>query len=526
MIALTSMLPVTVLVTTLVVLLLMLCRAKLLRHAYAVSCVGILLALVMAWMQGVLPLLSGTEPQLLSANTGALTAQHIVMDGFAQLYIGLMLLAGFVCLLVTHAQPNQPDKQTANSLIADKRNVLRLISFFMVLLGAVFILMANSLLAFFVASEFMAFGLFALMLCFPDAAQQERLIASETSTHADDKSPDNVTAPFASLNEQVMYRVLLGLWLLLGIGFLFAYAGGITYSDIQTAVLYDSSSALLLIGGTMLLVTVGYQIACLPLHGWLLRTIRQYAQQVWLPLLLLILPATLLAFVRLLVSTAIPVLSELTILLTILAVIGVLAAATRMVKVTSFALFLAYAVITQVATVILILLALGQKSLVVVNISMVTFMLALIVVAGVMSVLSRQQGVDVSADNTFDGLYATAPKQTLMMSIALSSLAGVPLTAGFFALMFTLLATVQSASWFLMVVYVLASVMLAYAVMMRVRSFYHQCDPASSNTTAPSATLAMRVALAVCLLVLLAVVACGVYPEPLMTLAKTATIML
>jgi len=111
----------------------------------------------------------------------------------------------------------------------------------------------------------------------------------------------------------------------------------------------------------------------------------------------------------------------------------------------------------------------------------------------------------------FKGLAQKSPSLALLVTLALASLAGLPLTAGFFGKMWVILGLVDQQLWFA----------LACAVIGAAAGFYYYFRVILAIFTPEESTEPFRMgvlARAVCMVLGLTIAVLGVYPKPLQTL--------
>jgi NADH-quinone oxidoreductase subunit N len=113
---------------------------------------------------------------------------------------------------------------------------------------------------------------------------------------------------------------------------------------------------------------------------------------------------------------------------------------------------------------------------------------------GVVQAVEQASG-KVTVDD-YNGLYKTNPKLSLVMMLALFSLAGIPPLAGFFGKFFLFTAVAESGFYVLLGVAVLNTVISLYYYLLVVKAMFIN----SSNTpvTAFTSDMAMRISLVVC----------------------------
>jgi len=119
----------------------------------------------------------------------------------------------------------------------------------------------------------------------------------------------------------------------------------------------------------------------------------------------------------------------------------------------------------------------------------------------------------------YGALYKRAPLLALAMAIALFSLGGIPPLAGFVGKLYLFLPAVGRGLWWLALLGALLSVVSLYYYLMVVRQLYlvEDAPPGAKKITVATP---LSVAIALCAI---GIVAFGIYPGPLLQVAKWAT---
>lgn len=115
----------------------------------------------------------------------------------------------------------------------------------------------------------------------------------------------------------------------------------------------------------------------------------------------------------------------------------------------------------------------------------------------------------------FDGLHQRSPFLAFALLIAVASLAGVPLTAGFLGKFFVFLSAAGAGQWMALSIGVLGAAAGFYYYFKVVRSIYWNAPAAD----APVLTLSQPLKVVICLLIL-ATLLFGVFPQPVLGLLK------
>lgn len=445
---------------------------------------------------------------------------HLVVDGFSRLHAGIVLLSGLVILLIQLRTDN--DNQT----ISDVTPAMSAVSVLLLMVGGLLTISADGLLVLFLGIEIMGLGTLGLLS-----------FGSEQKPAGQPKSLTPLV--MSTLLRQAVSSSLL----LFGFALLFAHSGSVTYAEQNRALLYDTQHPLLLLGSVMVLFSLLYKLAYIPMQAWFTQMQQKTSHRNWMPLMLVMQFVIFIGLVRFLAATAVPAVSEVTVVLMVLAIMGLVVSVYAMLTADRMEHFVFYTVLAQMAFVLVVMLSLGQSSVVVANMLLVSMMLGVLLVSVALHYLLSVN----SADNkmlTLSGIFHCHPRYTVILSLGLLVLAGLPLTVGFMSKFFTLMATVQGLDWLLTSVVVISSVAIWYAVMKQVYRFVSRDEPEKiadtshaeqtevesnvetelaqvPNTYQYQSPLVLKL---LTVILVTAVIGLGVYPEPLIQLAKLASI--
>lgn len=150
--------------------------------------------------------------------------------------------------------------------------------------------------------------------------------------------------------------------------------------------------------------------------------------------------------------------------------------------------------------------AVGMTSLVFYTL---VYMIANLAVFGVISAIEQQTDGKVSIDD-YNGLYKTNPKLTLVMTLALFSLAGIPPFAGFFSKFFIFMAAFSAGFKVLVFVALINTVISLYYYLLVVKAMY--INPNDQPVASFKSDAYTRLSLILCTLGIVAVgLVSGIY---------------
>jgi NADH-quinone oxidoreductase subunit N len=467
-----ALLPLILLGATPVVLML----AISIRRSHALALVITLAGLLAAFIADLLPAASGAVQ----------VTPLLVIDGYARFFIGLLIAAGFLVagLSFTYLHMRQEDPEEYYLLLTTAT------------LGAAVLAASSHFASFFLGLEILSVSLYAL-------------IAYRRS------DPLNVEAG-------IKYLILAGAssaFLLFGMGLVYAAFGSMAFARVADGLnqLGAAERAFALTGFGLIIVGIGFKLAVVPFHMWT-PDVYEGAPAPVTAFVATVSKGGMFALLIRLFSRA-DLLGANRSLFTAFAIIAV----ASMVIGNLLALLqnnvkriLAYSSISHLGYLLVAFLAGGANGTAAAAFYLVAYFVTTLGAFGVITVLS---GPDHEASdlNDYEGLFWRRPGLAVLLTAALLSLAGIPLTAGFVGKFFLVAAGIGSALWLLVVVLVLASVIGLFYYLRIVVVMYAR--PELGGETPPAAALSLGgglilTALGVLLLWL------GVYPTPFIQLVQ------
>jgi NADH-quinone oxidoreductase subunit N len=132
--------------------------------------------------------------------------------------------------------------------------------------------------------------------------------------------------------------------------------------------------------------------------------------------------------------------------------------------------FLAFSSISQAGYIFLGLIGGNQLGMASVIYYVLVYIFSNLGVFGVVIAISNQTGKENMGD--YDGLYHTNPKLSLIMTLALFSLAGIPPVAGFFGKFFLFTAAAEKGFYLLVLIAVLNTIISLYYYLLVVKAMF------------------------------------------------------
>ena len=311
--------------------------------------------------------------------------------------------------------------------------------------------------------------------------------------------------------------------LVYGAAWVYGAAGSLTFDGISTAVKNPAvNKSVLLFGIAFLLAGLGFKVAAAPFHMWVPDVYQGASTPVTVFLSVGSKAAGFIVLTRVvdsLLSDGSRVASEVTNLLLISAAITVLLGSLPAIFQTSVKRLLAYSSISHAG---FLLLALASRSSARFDLSsggIVAFYLAtylpMTVLAFFVLCVARRHGIGDSLED-LKGLGRRSPLLAFLLTIAMASLAGLPLTAGFLGKMLVFVAAIDHGYWGVIGCAIIGAAAGFYYYFKVILAIYTSEGAAEEPLQVSVASKGIAVALAVVIVVL------GLYPRPLQKLLTSS----
>ena len=411
-----------------------------------------------------------------------------IIDDYSLLFGAIVLVASLACTTLAHAYLDT---------LPDRRE-----EFYILLLcsagGALALIASRHFASLFIGLELLSVPLYGMVAY----AYRDRI----------------------SLEAGLKYMVLSGAasaFLLFGMALLYAASGSLEYAGLVDTLAGDAASPWLLVGVGMMVVALAFKLSLVPFHIWT-PDVYEGAPGPVSAFLATVSKVAVFALLLRFFTLAPPAANG-----WLLTLMGVIAMASMLVgnllalRQRNVKRLLGYSSIAHLGYLMTAIVAGGSFGIETVGIYLATYVATTLGAFGVVTLVSSPySGTDAGALHHYRGLFWRRPYLAAVFTIMMLSLAGIPMTAGFLGKFYVIAIAVQSGLWWLVGGIVLGSAIgLYYYLRMMVILFLD--EPGESRRDAVSGWGQQSGGIMV-LLLALAVIFFGIYPQPLISLVSAA----
>jgi len=412
-----------------------------------------------------------------------------VVDNYSVLFTAIVLVASLACSTLAHAYLET---------LPDRRE-----EFYILLLcsvgGAMALIASRHLAGLFIGLELLSVPLYGMVAY----AYRDRI----------------------SLEAGLKYMVLSGAasaFLLFGMALLYAASGTLVYSELAGAFQGGANHQdWLLIGVGMMVVALAFKLSLVPFHLWT-PDVYEGAPGPVSAFLATVSKVAVFAVLLRFFTLAPPADSS-----WLLTLVGVIAFASMMVgnllalRQNNIKRLLGYSSIAHLGYLLTAIVAGGGLAIETVGVYLATYVATVLGAFGVVTLVSSPYaGTDAGALHHYRGLFWRRPYLAAVMTVIMLSLAGIPLTVGFIGKFYAIAVGVQSGLWWLVGGIVVGSAIGLYYYL-RVMIILYLDAPGQRRRDAVSGWGQQSGGIMV-LLLATAVIAFGIYPQPLIALVHAA----
>ncbi|MDR3416119.1 MAG: NADH-quinone oxidoreductase subunit NuoN [Nevskia sp.] len=437
-----------------------------------------------AFLQG--PLLKLAGPSQLPQMVTPL----LMVDTYAAFYMGLVLAAGLATATLTYAymEGHKGNQEEIYILLA------------LSALGGLVIVCSRHFAAFFVGLELLSIPLYGMI----GYLVKER----------------------RSLEASVKYLVLSAVasaFILFGMALVYSQTGTLDFHQIGVTVpgLRGNEAAVVTVGAAMLLVGIAFKLSLAPFHLWTPDVYEGAPAPVAAYLATASKTAVLALLLRYFVESGAYRYATLLNVLSVLAILSIVLGNVLALLQDNIKRLLAYSSIAHFGYILVAFIAAGPLATEAVGIYLLTYVVTTLAAFGVVTLLSSPY-VDHDADTLWDyrGLFWRRPNLAGILTVALLSLAGIPLTAGFIGKFYVVAAGVDKRLWLLLATLVFGSAVGLFYYLRAMLQLYLRAPwvrkYSPPNDWAQNTGGLMLLALMLLMLLL------GVFPTPFIAVVQAA----
>jgi NADH-quinone oxidoreductase subunit N len=279
--------------------------------------------------------------------------------------------------------------------------------------------------------------------------------------------------------------------LLFGLSLIYGITGSIYFTDIASVI---TENAMVALGFIFFVSGMGFKISLVPFHFWTADVYEGAPINVTSYLSVISKGAAAFIFTIILFTVFKSITEMWKPVIYTLAVFTMTLANLFALRQNNIKRFLAFSSIAQAGFILLGIINAGDLGMSSVVYFVLVYVFTNLGAFGVVEAISNASGVETI--DGYNGLYKTNPKLSLIMTLALFSLAGIPPVAGFFGKFFLFTAAAGSGYYILVLIAVLNATISLYYYLRVVRAMFIEKSETPVQPFKSSAY--MRVALVIC----------------------------
>lgn len=379
-------------------------------------------------------------------------AALLVIDGYALFYLALILTAGIAVTLLSYGylRPHPGNHAEFYLLLL------------LATLGACILVASSHFASFFFGIELMSVPFFALI-----------------AYRVDETRP---------LEGGIKYLILAGVssaFLLFGMALIYAYSGTLQFAQLgaRLAAAGTAGEPWLIAGGVLTLVGIGFKLGVVPFHMWAPDVYQAAPAPIGGFIATVSKGAALALLLRYFADSGVGIQGALALVLGVIAIASMLAGNLLALLQTNVKRLLAYSSIAHLGYLLVAFLAGGALAVESVAGYLVAYFITMLGAFGAITLLSAgAHGSDVEELDDYRGLFWRRPWLAGSFTAMLLSLAGIPLTIGFIAKFYVVLAGVGSDLWAPVFVLVVSSAIGLFYYLRVILTMFQPLDQRASRS--------------------------------------------
>ena len=415
----------------------------------------------------------------------------LVVDSYSCFYMAVVLATGLATATLSHAYMEGFD--------GNKEEVYLLLN--LSVLGGLVLVCARHFASFFIGLELLSVPLYGLI----GYLVKER----------------------RSLEASMKYLVLsaaASAFILFGMALIYSQTGALGFAEIGVAIAAitgGSSYTVMVIGGAMILVGIGFKLSLAPFHLWTPDVYEGAPAPVAAYLATASKVAVFAVLLRFFVEAKAYDYELLLDVLSALAIVSIVVGNLLALLQDNLKRLLAYSSIAHFGYLLVAFIAAGQFATEAVGVYLLTYVVTTLAAFGVVTLVSSPyKGHDADTLWDYRGLFWRRPYLTAIMTTSMLSLAGIPMTAGFIGKFYAITAGVEKREWLLLAAVVFGSAVGLYYYLRAMVQLYLRAPWVRKYSAPLDWASGTGGAMVVALMVLMIVL--GIYPQPFISAIQAA----
>ena len=256
--------------------------------------------------------------------------------------------------------------------------------------------------------------------------------------------------------------------MLYGISFLYGTTGTLYFQEMTSGIV---GSPLQIFALSLFFAGMGFKISLVPFHMWTADTYQGAPTVVSSYLSVISKGAAAFTLMTILIKVFAPMIEYWQIILYALTVLSITIANLFAIRQTDLKRFMAFSSISQAGYIMLAVIGGAKDGMSALVFYVLVYIFANLAVFGIIETIEHQTRSNVSRDDC-NALYKTNPRLTLLMTLALFSLAGIPPFAGFFSKFFVFMSAFKAGFWILVFIALINTVISLYYYLLIVKAMY------------------------------------------------------
>ena len=271
--------------------------------------------------------------------------------------------------------------------------------------------------------------------------------------------------------------------MLYGITFLYGTTGTLYFSDMAAGITGEPMQIFALV---MFFAGLGFKISLVPFHLWTADSYQGAPTAVTAYMSVISKGAAAFTLFIVLTKVFAPMTAQWQTIIYITTVASITMANLMAIKQQHLKRFMAFSSISQAGYIMLAVISGTAEGMTALVFYLMVYMVANMAIFSIIETVEWRTGTEAKR-STFNGLYKTNPKLTLIMTLALFSLAGIPPFAGFFSKFFVFMNAFGAGFMVLVFVALVNTVISLYYYLLIVKAMYMKentvpvpktkCDP-------------------------------------------------